>query len=192
VREDGAQKAVRGKTDDNARCRADKCDARGHPQHVPARRPQRQADAELSSALSHAVSDEAEDAHQRQRKRHGREDAKQYGEEPLASVLCIARDGFIQGNCAVETAVGERLAGSDRCDSSTDGLKVSERIALGADQLLRVGPHHGCVWNVDGGGHGALKAVIARIANHAEDLAPGSALRRGDLVLILRYQIGNP
>jgi hypothetical protein len=191
VGKDGAEKAVHGNTDDNACCRADKGDARGHPQHVPARRPQRQPDTKLGSALSNAVSDQAEDANQRERKRHGREDSKQYGEEPLASVLRIARDGFIQGKSAVETAVGERLAGSDGSDCGADGLQVSKRIALGADEILRIGPHHRSLWNVDGGSHGALKAVIARIANHADDLTPASALRRGDLVLIPNYQTGN-
>src|SRR2546430_15874411 len=42
-------------------------------------------------ALRDAVRDEAEDPHQRKRERHGREDAKQYGEEPLAAVLCGLR-----------------------------------------------------------------------------------------------------
>ena len=105
VGENGAEKAVHGKTHDNARGHADERDARGDPQHVLARRAKRQADAELRSALRDAVSDQAEDAHQRERKRHGREDAKQYGEEPLAAVLCVALDGFIQGKSAVEAAV---------------------------------------------------------------------------------------
>ena len=76
VGEDGAEKAVKGKTDDNARGRADERDARGDPQDVRARRAERQADAELRSALRDAVSDDAEDADQRERERHGREDAK--------------------------------------------------------------------------------------------------------------------
>ena len=50
VGEDGTEKAVKGKTDDNARGRADERDARGDPQDVRARRAQRQADAELRSA----------------------------------------------------------------------------------------------------------------------------------------------
>jgi hypothetical protein len=107
VGEDGAEKAVKGKTDDNARGRADERDARGHPQDVRARRAERQADAELRSALRDAVSDDAEDAGQRERERHGREDAKQYGEEPLAAVLCVALDGFVEGEGAVEGPVGD-------------------------------------------------------------------------------------
>src|SRR5450432_3677414 len=191
VGENGTEKAVHGKTYDNACGRADERDARGDPQNVLARRAERQANAELRSALSNAVSDDAEDANQRERKRHGREDAKQYGEEPLAAVLCVARDGFIECKSAVETAVGERLAGSDGRDSGTDGLQISERIALGADKELRVGPHQSSVWKVDGGGDGVIEAVIARIADHADDLTPGGALRRGDLVLIPSYETGN-
>ena len=56
VGEDGAEKAVKGKTDDNARGPADERDARGDPQDL------------------------------RARERPGREDAKQYREEPLAAV----------------------------------------------------------------------------------------------------------
>ncbi len=76
VGEDGAEKAVKGKTDDNARGRADERDARGDPQDVRAGRAERQSDAELCSALRDAVSDDAEDANQREPERHGREDAK--------------------------------------------------------------------------------------------------------------------
>src|SRR5580693_8039087 len=74
--EDGAEKAIKGKTDDNARGRADERDARRDPQNLRARRSERQADAEFRSALRDAVSDDAEDADQRER--HGGEDAKQY------------------------------------------------------------------------------------------------------------------
>jgi hypothetical protein len=56
VGEEGGEKAVKGKTDDNARGRADERDARGDPQDL------------------------------RARERPGREDAKQYREEPLAAV----------------------------------------------------------------------------------------------------------
>src|SRR5580700_6874620 len=62
VGEDDAEKAVKGKTDDNARDRADERNARGDPQNVRPRRAERQADAELRSALRDAVSDDAEDA----------------------------------------------------------------------------------------------------------------------------------
>src|SRR6266550_5337048 len=76
VCEDAAEKAIKGKTDDNARGRADERDARGDPQDVRAGRAERQSDAELCSALRDAVSDDAEDANQREPERHGREDAK--------------------------------------------------------------------------------------------------------------------
>src|SRR5271167_2041325 len=76
VGEDGAEKAVKCKTDDDARGRADERDARSDPQDLRARGAQRQSDAELSSALRDAVSDNAEDANQREPERHGREDAK--------------------------------------------------------------------------------------------------------------------
>src|SRR5215472_5403834 len=76
VGEDGAEKAVKSKTDDNASGCADERDACGDPQDVRAQRAERQADAKLGSALRDAVSDDAEDADQRERKRHGREDAK--------------------------------------------------------------------------------------------------------------------
>ena len=102
VGEDGAEKAVKGETDDNARGRADERDASGDPQDVRARRAECQADTELRSALRDAVSDDAEDAGQREGERHGREDAKQYGEEPLAAVLCVALDGFVEGEGAVK------------------------------------------------------------------------------------------
>src|SRR6516164_1248356 len=60
VGEDGAEKAIKGKTDDNARGRAHERDARGSPQDLRAGRAERQTDAELRSALCHAVSDDAE------------------------------------------------------------------------------------------------------------------------------------
>ena len=76
VGENGAEKAFTGKTDDNARSRADERAARGDQQNVGSRRTERQANAELRSALRDAVSDQAEDTHQSERERHGREDAK--------------------------------------------------------------------------------------------------------------------
>src|SRR5450432_2379617 len=181
VGENGAEKAVHGKTYDNACGRADERDARGDPQDVLARRAERQANAELRSALSNAVSDDAEDADQRERQRHGREDAKQYGEEPLAAVLCVALEGLLEG----KGAVGALLVGSDGCDSDTDGLQVGERIALGSDEERRVGLHDGGVRNVDGGDDRVIEAIVARIADHADDLTPGGALRRGDAVAII-------
>src|ERR1700746_3111138 len=126
VRENGPEEAVNGKTDDNARGRADERDARGDPQDVRARCAERQADAELRSALRDAVSDDAEDADQGERERQGREDTKQYGEEPLTAVLCVALDGFVQGERAVEAAVGDLLVGSDGRDSGADGVQVGE------------------------------------------------------------------
>ena len=43
---------------------------------------------------------------------------------------CVAIDGFVEGEGAVEGAVGDRLVGSDGCDSGADGVQVGERIAL--------------------------------------------------------------
>src|SRR5579863_5173842 len=83
------------------------------------------------------------------------------------------------------------MVGSGRCDSGADGLDVTGRIALGANQELRVGEHHGGVWNVNGGGDRAINAVVARIADDADDLTRGGALRRGDLIVILRRETGN-
>src|SRR3984957_14983799 len=135
--EDGAEKAVKGKADNNARGRADERDARGDPQDVRARRAERQADAELRSAPRDGVSDDAEDAHQRERERHGRENTEQYGEKSLAAVLWVALDGFVQS----EGAFGDLLVGSDGCDRGADGVQAGERIALGADEELHVLPH---------------------------------------------------
>jgi len=100
VGENGTEKAVKGKADDHARGCADDRDARGDPQNMRARRAERQADAELRSALRDAVSDDAEDANQREPERHGREDIKQYGEEPLAVVLCVRSMASLSVNVA--------------------------------------------------------------------------------------------
>src|SRR5580658_8825991 len=156
-----------------------------------AARAERQADAVLRSALRDAVSDDAEDADQREPERHGREDAKQYGEEPLAAVLCVALDGFVEGEGAVEAAGGDLLVGGDGCDSGADGVEVGERIALRADEELHVGPHQGGVRKVDGGDDGAIDAVVARIADDADDLTPGGALRRTGREAILKGENGN-
>src|SRR5580698_5709946 len=51
VGEDGAEKAVKGKTDDNARGRADERDARGDPEDMRAWRAERKAEAKLRGAL---------------------------------------------------------------------------------------------------------------------------------------------
>src|SRR5882757_2696903 len=185
VGEDGAEEAVKGKTDDDARGRADQRDARGDPQDVRARRAERQADAELRSALRDAVSDDAEDAGQRECERHGREDAKQYGEEPLAAVLCVALDGFVEGEGAVEVAVGYLLVGSDGGNSGAQGVEVGERIALGADEELHVGRYQDSVRKVDGGHDRTIDAVVARIADNADDLTPGGALCRDGREAIL-------
>jgi hypothetical protein len=98
VGEDAAEQAVTGKTDDNAPGRADERDTRGDPQDVRARRAKRQADAKLRSALRDAVSYEAEDADQSERQRQSREEAKQYGEELLAAVLCVVLYRFVEGD----------------------------------------------------------------------------------------------
>jgi hypothetical protein len=111
VGENSTEKAVTGETNDDARGRADERDARCDPQDVCARRTERQADAELRGALGDAISDNAEDADHGERERHGGEDAKQYGEEPLAAVLRVALDGLAEGEGAVEGggAVGDLL-----------------------------------------------------------------------------------
>src|ERR1700728_3649326 len=191
VGEDGAENAVKGKTDDNARSRADERDARSDPQDVRAWRAERQANAELRSALRDAISDDAEDTDQREREPHGREDAKQYGEEPLAAVLFVALDGFVESEGAVEGAARDLLVGSDGCDGGADGVQAGERIALGADEELNVVRHHGGVRNVDGGDDGAIDSVVARIADDADDLTPGGALRRGGRVATLTCESGN-
>ena len=187
VGENRAKKAVHGEAQDHARGRADQRDARGDPQHMHPRRAQRPAHAELRSALRDAVSDDAEDADQREPERHGREDAKQYGEEPLAAVLCVVLNGFVQG----EGAVGDLLVGSDGCDRGADGVQVGERIALSADEELHVLPHQGGVRKVDGGNDGAIDTVVARIADDADDLTPGGALRRTGREAILKGESGN-
>ena len=85
------------------------------------RRAERHADAELRSAPRDAISDDAAYADQRERKRHGGEDAKQYGEEPLAAVLWVALKGLVEG----EDVVGDLLVGNDGCDSGADGVQVA-------------------------------------------------------------------
>ena len=112
-------------------------------------------------------------------------------EKPLAAVLRVALDGFVEGEGAVEATGGDLLVGSDGCDSRAYGLQVGKRIALGADEKLRVGLDHGGVRDVDGGDDRAIEAVVARIADHADDVTPGGALRRCDLVAILRFEPGN-
>ena len=87
--------------------------------------------------------------------------------------------------------VGYLLVGSDGCDSDADRLKVRERIALGADEELRVGQQQAGIWKVDRGNHGMIEAVVARIADYADDLTPGGALRGGDLVAIPSCKTGN-
>jgi hypothetical protein len=163
------------------------------PQDIGARRAQRQANAKLSRPLRHAVSDDAEDPHQRERERHGREDAKQDGEEPLAAVLRIALDGFAEGKGAVERrdAVRYLLVRCDGCDRGADGVQAGERVGLGADEDLHEGLHQGGVGKVDGGDDGTINAVVAGIADDTDDLTPGGALRRSDLIAIPRCEIGN-
>ena len=189
--EDGAEKAVKCETDENACSRADERDARSDPQDVQTRSAKRQADAELRSALRDAVSNDAEDTGQREGKRHDREYAEQYGEKALAAVLCVMLDGFVEGEGAVKRAVGDLLVGSDGCDSGLNGAQVGARIALGADEELHVRHHHGGKRKVDGGDDRAIDAIVARIADNADDLTPGNALRRGDLIAIPGREIGN-
>jgi hypothetical protein len=141
VGENRAKNAVHGEAEDHAGGRADQRGARGDPQHMRARRAERQADAKLRRALCDAVRDEAEDADQREPERHGREDAKQDGEESLATVLCVALDGLAEREGAVEggDTVGNLLVRRDRCNRGADRVQAGERISLGADEELRPG-----------------------------------------------------
>ena len=107
-------------------------------------------------------------------------------------LYCASRSmASLRVKVPLKRAVGDLLVGSDGCDSGADGVQVGERIALGADEELHVGQHHGGVRKVDGGDDGTIDAVVARIADNADDLTPGGALRRGDLVAILRCETGN-
>ena len=110
---------------------------------------------------------------------------------PLAAVLCVALDGFDEGEGAVEGAVGDLLVGGDGCDTGAEGVQVGERIALGADEELNVVRYHGGVRNVDGRDDGAIDAVVARIAGYADDPTPGGALGRANRVAIPRCETGN-
>ncbi|MGB6686909.1 MAG: hypothetical protein WBE76_03610 [Terracidiphilus sp.] len=67
VGEDGAKKAVTGKSEHNARGHAEERDTCGYPQYVRALRAERKAYAKLRGALSNAISNDAEDADQSER-----------------------------------------------------------------------------------------------------------------------------
>ena len=105
--------------------RADKCDSRSDPQHMRARRAERPARAGLRSALRDTVSDDAEDDDQRER--HGRENAKQYGEESLTAILCVALDGFVEG----EDIVGDLPACAARLLAAQRGYGVDSNCTAG-------------------------------------------------------------
>jgi hypothetical protein len=138
-----------------------------------------------------AVGHDAEDADESKRECHGGEDAEEDGEKALAAVLGVALDGFVEDEGAVEAAGGDLLVGSDGCDGAANGMQVGEWIALGADEELQVGQHHGGVRKVDGGHDGAIYAVVASIADNSDDLMPGGALSGGDLKAILTCETGN-
>ena len=70
-------------------------------------------------------------------------------------------------------------------------MQVGERIALGVDEELHVLPHQGGVRKVDGGDDGETDAVVARIADDADDLMLGGALRRTGRELILKGESWN-
>src|SRR5256885_15850169 len=76
-------------------------------------------------------------------------------------------------------------------DRGADGVQVDERITLSADEEVHVLPHHGGVRKVDGGDDGAIDSVVARIADDADDLTPGGALRRTGREVILKVETGN-
>src|SRR5215469_5466814 len=108
--------------------------------------------------------------------------------KPLAAVLCVALDGLAERECG---SIGNLLVGGDGCYCGADGAQRGERIALSADKELHEGGHHGGVRKVDGGDDGAINAVVARIADDADDLTPSGALRRGNLVTIPACETGN-
>ena len=64
-------------------------------------------------------------------------------------------------------------SGATDAIARADGVQAGERIALGADEELRVSLNQGGVRHVDGGGDGLIDAVVARIADDADDLTPG-------------------
>ena len=70
----------------------------------------------------------------------------------------------------------------DRCNRGADEVKAGERIYLGAAEELYPGPRRSSVRNVNGGAHRLIHAVVARIADDADDLAPGRALCRDHLI----------
>ena len=91
----------------------------------------------------------------------------------------------------VKAPLRDLLVGRDGCNRGADGVQVGERIALGADEEVHVLPHQGGVRKVDGGDDGAIDAVVARIADDADDLTPGGALRRTGREAILKGESGN-
>ena len=91
----------------------------------------------------------------------------------------------------LKAAVGDLLVGSDGCDSGAHGVQVGERIALGADEELHVGRYHDGVRKVDGGEDRTIDAVVARIADNADDLTPGGALWGDGRPAILMCETGN-
>ena len=99
------------------------------------------------------------------------------GEETLAAVLRVALDRLVQG----VGAVGDLLIGGDRGDCRTDIMQIGERLALGADEELGVRHHERCVRDVDSGCDRPIDAVVTRVADDADNLAPAGGLR-GDRV----------
>jgi hypothetical protein len=107
--------------------------------------------------------------------------------------LRVALDGLAEREGAVEggDTVGNLLVGRDRCNRGADGVQAGARISLGADEELHPGSRRSGVRNVDGGDHGLIDAVVARVADDADDLTPGRALRRDRLVAHMSRQSGN-
>jgi hypothetical protein len=172
--EDDAKEAVECEAGRDADGGADERDAGGNPQHMHAGCTERKAHAELGSALRDAVSDDAEDADQSKDKSHGGEDAEEDGKETLATPLRITLEGFAESG----GAFGDLLIGSNRSDCGANGVQVGKRIALGADEELRVGRHQRGVWDIDRRLDGSAETVVAAIADDADDLAPAIDGRR--------------
>ncbi|HZU32275.1 MAG TPA: DUF2064 domain-containing protein, partial [Candidatus Angelobacter sp.] len=66
------------------------------------------------------------------------------------------------------------------------GLQVTERIALCANEKLRVGLHHDGIRNVDSGNDGAINAIVARIALKNADAVLGPTADGGFYLIGLK------
>ena len=85
----------------------------------------------------------------------------------------VALDGFVES----EDAVGGLLIVRDGGDGEANGVKIGERVTLSAYLELDVGRHERGIGQVDSGLDRLIDAIIACVANHADDLAPIRTLR---------------